>query len=73
MGKSDVAPWFRSASGTAPYCCSAWLANGSGKVAAAIWPLASIWPICGNGIGAAGNFTDVGVTPFSWSTETSSR
>ena len=38
IGNSWVAPWFRSASVTAPSCCSAMLANGSGMVAASILP-----------------------------------
>ena len=51
MGNSSVAPWFRSASLTAPYCCSAAVANGSGIAAAAIFPAASCWAMMGNGIG----------------------
>src|SRR3984957_10896950 len=31
MGNCSVAPWLRSASSTAPYCCSAAVANGSRK------------------------------------------
>ena len=71
IGKSVVAPWFRSASGTAPYCCSAMLANGSGMVAAAILPVARSPAMSGNGIApsvaakalsvAVGNFTSFGV------------
>ena len=73
MGNCSVAPWLRSASSTAPYCCSAAVANGSGIAAASIFPAASCAAMIGNGIGAAGKRTWVSLMPFSVSTEAASR
>ncbi len=58
---------------TAPYVCSAAVANGSGIAAAAIFPAASSAAMFGNGIGWAGKRTDDSLIPFSVSTEAASR
>ena len=54
IGNSSVAPWLRSDRVTAPYCCSAAVANGSGIAAAATFPAASAAAITGKGIGCGG-------------------
>ena len=68
-----VAPWSKSASGTAPSASSAMLPNGSAKTAAPNAPALSSAGIAGNPFLATTKCTCAGGIPCSASTEAASR
>ena len=72
MGKSVVAPWFRSASVVTPNAACAWLANGSGSTAAWMVPALSAAAISGSGM-LESKCTEFTGTPADASAEATSR